>query len=145
MNDGEVQQMASKIGDYRREDLYGQIWSKPIRAVAREYGVSDSAIIKLQEAECAATWPGYWAMKGAGYARQMPPLPSLEEGQPEVISSRVHFTQPDGETGQEGSELVERESDPAWKVLVPDKLVKPHALVSPSQKLRSPDLMQIVR
>jgi hypothetical protein len=36
--------MPSSPTVYRRQDLYDQVWTEPLRDVARRYGISDVAL-----------------------------------------------------------------------------------------------------
>lgn len=57
--------------------LYAQVWSKPITALGKEYGVSSSYLARI------STWlnvprpeRGYWAKLAAGKIIEQPALPS---------------------------------------------------------------------
>src|SRR5262245_26229880 len=92
--------------EIRRVDLYEQVWAKPMRALAREYGVSDVALKKhCTKLNIPVPGPGYWAKKAAGKAVRRVPLPppkpgitpeSTEIAGPEVASSVVEDSLPEG-------------------------------------------------
>jgi len=64
------------MNDYNRETLYKQVWEKPVSSVAKEYGVSDTAIAKVCRRLNIPLPPrGYWAKVHAGQAPQIPDLP----------------------------------------------------------------------
>lgn len=65
-----------------REQLYEQVWSRPMLAVAQEHGVSGNYLARV----CAALnvpWPprGYWAKVAAGQKPKRPPLPLARPGE----------------------------------------------------------------
>lgn len=52
---------------YERDRLYREVWSEPVTAVAKRYGVSDVAIHKACKRLQVAVPPrGYWAKLSAG-------------------------------------------------------------------------------
>jgi AcrR family transcriptional regulator len=63
-----------------REQLYQRVWSRPLRLVAGEFGVSGNALAKI----CSRVLVpdpsrGYWAKVGSGRAPVRPPLPAAPE------------------------------------------------------------------
>lgn len=64
------------MNSYNREQLYKQVWEKPVTSVAKEYGVSDTAIAKACRRLCIPLPPrGYWAKVHAGQFPEIPDLP----------------------------------------------------------------------
>ena len=64
------------MNTYDREKLYKQVWEKPLSTVAKEYGVSDTAIAKACRRLCIPLPPrGYWAKVHAGQSPEIPNLP----------------------------------------------------------------------
>ena len=64
------------MNDYSRETLYKQVWEKPVSSVAKEYGVSDTAIAKVCRRLNIPLPPrGYWAKVHAGQTPKIPDLP----------------------------------------------------------------------
>ena len=58
---------------YERDVLYEQVWSEPVRDVAKRYGVSGVALAKTcRRLSVPVPGRGYWAKKQAGNA---PPVP----------------------------------------------------------------------
>jgi hypothetical protein len=50
-----------------REELYEKIWARPITHLAKEYGISDSAIIKIcKKMEIPRPGLGHWARVHSG-------------------------------------------------------------------------------
>src|SRR5262245_34294053 len=67
--------------EIRRVDLYEQVWGKPMRALAREFGVSDVALKKhCTKLNIPVPGRGYWAKKAAGKAVRRVPLPPPRPG-----------------------------------------------------------------
>ncbi len=61
-----------------REQLYELVWSKPIRHLVKDYGVSDRAMAKLCARKQVPVPPrGYWAKKSSGYKVIRAPLPAF--------------------------------------------------------------------
>jgi hypothetical protein len=61
-----------------REQLYELVWSKPMRHLAKNYGVSDRAMAKLCARNQVPVPPrGYWAKKSSGHKVVRPPLPAF--------------------------------------------------------------------
>ena len=56
--------------ELRRQDLYEQVWAKPMRALAREYGVSDVALKKhCTRLNIPVPGRGYWGQTRARGSR----------------------------------------------------------------------------
>ncbi len=63
-----------------REDLFGLVWSKPTQQVAKDLGISDTAVAKLCHRLQVPKPPrGYWARVEAGRAPRRPPLVAFRE------------------------------------------------------------------
>lgn len=65
---------------FTRSELYDLVWSKPLRTLAQELGISDVGLKKVCRRHGIPTPPqGYWNKKAAGHkVRQMPLPPSSE-------------------------------------------------------------------
>ena len=73
-----------------RQQLYDQVWSKPIRQLAKEYGLSDVGLSKLCRRHNIPLPPmGYWMKISHGMRPAILPLPPLESGQSDVIKIEV--------------------------------------------------------
>jgi len=71
---------------FTRAQLYQFVWSKPLRQIAPELGVSDVAIAKRCRAtEIPLPGLGYWAKKEAGKSVPQAPLPPRALGQSDEI------------------------------------------------------------
>jgi hypothetical protein len=59
-----------------REKLYDLIWTKPMRTVAHEYGLSDVALAKVcKKLQIPRPGVGYWRRKECGFNVERAPLP----------------------------------------------------------------------
>jgi len=59
--------VSGEYNTYNRENLYKEVWERPVVKVAEQYGVSDVAIHKICKALNIPTPPlGYWAKVRAG-------------------------------------------------------------------------------
>lgn len=117
---------------YERERLYEEVWSTPVREVAKTYGISDVALGKIcRRLGVPMPGRGYWARKNAGQDIKREPLRPLREGQPS--SHRVQrYKDPidDIEIGDEAKALLAQEDEDVYQVIVPDILPdKPHPLI----------------
>ena len=65
--------------DLAREELYGQVWTKPMRLLAKEYGISDVALAKrCRKLSIPMPGRGYWAKLAVGQKIEQTPLPPVE-------------------------------------------------------------------
>src|SRR2546430_15997261 len=61
-----------------REQLYGIVWSEPIRTVAARYGLSDRGLSKICiRLHVPVPGRGYWRQKAVGKKVWQPPLKAL--------------------------------------------------------------------
>ena len=64
-----------------RQQLYDLVWSKPVRDVAKDFGMSDVALAKRCRAVRVPIPPrGYWARVAAGQKPRKVPLPTHRSG-----------------------------------------------------------------
>jgi hypothetical protein len=64
------------LSRYNREDLYEKAWSRPMRILAKEHGISDVGLAKVcRKLGVPVPGRGYWAKKAAG--RVVSKKPSL--------------------------------------------------------------------
>jgi Phage integrase family len=74
---------------FKRETLYGLVWTAPVMEVAGRLGVSDVALAKLcRRANIPTPARGYWARTESGQQISRPPLPTAPEGLPELLRIR---------------------------------------------------------
>jgi hypothetical protein len=71
--------MKFKTIEWNREKLYEQIWAAPLRAVAREYGLSDVGLAKVcKKLKIPRPGLGYWRRKECGFKVNRPALPAVK-------------------------------------------------------------------
>ncbi|MGO9564526.1 MAG: hypothetical protein ACLPPV_17895 [Candidatus Korobacteraceae bacterium] len=78
---------------WNRDELYEQVWSRPVTHFAKEYGLSDVGIAKVcRKLSIPLPGRGYWARKQYGYAVTRKPLPKLKE--PIVVTRNMPSPKP---------------------------------------------------
>ena len=79
--------MSKSAQELTRRELYTQVWSRPMRDLAKEFGISDVALKKTCTRHNIPTPErGYWAKKAAGKAVKPTPLPDPRPNAPAVIT-----------------------------------------------------------
>ena len=69
-----------------RAEVYDSVWSRPLRDIARDLGISDVGLAKLCRRHSIPTPKrGHWAKLKHGKRVERPPLPTLERGDSELI------------------------------------------------------------
>lgn len=126
-----------KTIEWNREKLYQEIWARPTRSVAHEYGLSDVGLAKIcKKLKIPRPGLGYWRRKETGKAVPPPPaLPTLK--QPIKLVSYI----------SDGPKAVAKEpgsapDTPAIVVTVGGLLTDPHPLVLEAKQnlaTRQPD------
>ncbi|MFM0031859.1 hypothetical protein PQR70_37185 [Paraburkholderia madseniana] len=67
--------MGWEYTDFRREELYEEVWAEPVTKVAKRYAISDVGLRKIcLDLEVPLPPVGYWAKLAAGRAVKRPPL-----------------------------------------------------------------------
>ena len=91
-----------------REALYELVWSKPTTIVAREFRVSDVAVIKVCRKLNVPRPPrGYWARRRYGYAvMDAPPLPARNDETPSEHTFTAAVDRPAGTSRPMGPAIV---------------------------------------
>lgn len=124
-----------------REELYDQVWSKPMRRIATLYRISDTdlaAVCLKHNIPCPPK--GYWARKKLGTAPPPTPLPDTGDN-PEVTlrdhgSCRISPPAPQATVNKASGEEKRREEP----IVVGETLRGAHALVSQAnQELQAAD------
>ena len=120
----------------KREELYNLVWSKPITKIAKDYRVSDSAIIKIcKKMEIPRPGLGYWTKVECGKKVEKTPLPKLsKKGVDRHYLWRQGYSE--GRTDQEGTlhPLIAKESASEHQVVVGEELDNAHPLVATNIK-----------
>lgn len=113
-----------------REELYELVWSQPMIRLSRQFGMSDKGLAKhCKKMRIPVPGVGYWKRVRHNIQSEIPPLPVLHD--PKL--QRVRLRKEDTKTEKEGSipedDLITAEKLPENRILVPEKLSSPHALI----------------
>ena len=115
--------------NYRREDIYELVWTRPLREVAKEFDVSDVALKKLCRRIDIPTPPqGYWLRTAERRASAVrPALPPRSKNQ----YSDVVISVPETRRVEQSSDAVAVARSAHADVVVPvaERLETPHRLV----------------
>ncbi len=125
--------MGRETVTYHRDELYRLVWSKPVRQVAKTYGVSDVALAKIcRRLNVPVPGRGHWARVAAGQKPKRRPLTPLKAGQPAEV--RVDRWRPPIQpedavmaTKEQASDKRQEEEAP---IQVSASLDQPHELVA---------------
>jgi len=102
----------------KREDLYREVWSRPITHVAKDYGISDVGLAMACRRRGVPRPPvGYGAKREAGHELEIPPLPPLSGEMRPAVEVRASRPEP-------SVNLL-----PEPKIEAPERLRSPHPLV----------------
>jgi hypothetical protein len=118
---------------YKRDELYGLVWSKPVRHVAKTYSVSGVALAKIcRRLNVPVPGRGHWARVAAGQKPKRRPLAPLRAGEPaEVRSRRWRMPTPPEYTATEMTERAAGKSrEEEVPIRVGTSLHQPHELVA---------------
>lgn len=104
-----------------RDELYEEVWSKPMLTLAREYGISDVGLAKIcKKMEIPRPERGYWRKIEVGRKPKKAKLRTLTKKGVESVyikpSNYRHTTF----------------TKPIKDILIPDTLVNPHTLTAKS-------------
>lgn len=129
-----------------REELHAQVWSQPLRTLAKSIGISDVALAKRCRAANVPVPPrGWWARKEAGKPVRVEPLPPLPFAMANYFPAIDHQATegeappPDAEPGLElprppvfrDLAIVRQEIEAAVRTIkVPTSLTNPHPIVA---------------
>lgn len=119
-----------------REELYEQVWSTPVKELAKAYGVSDVGLAKVcRKLRVPKPGRGYWQRREAGQEIEREPLPPAEDGQPLDHEIRQWEDPGGGAIGEEAAALLAREQEPSMAMTVPEQLRRPHPLIQASARI----------
>jgi hypothetical protein len=116
----------------RRDKLYEEVWTTPLRHLAKQYGISDVALGKIcRKLNIPRPGLGYWAKIEAGSPHKRVPLPARAE----ITVVEIHPTPPT-ETEAEREIRIQREAQIARfaHFRVPDTIERPHSLTRHTQR-----------
>jgi hypothetical protein len=123
---------------YRRTQLYEEVWTEPVEAVAKRYGISGVALGKVcRKLDVPVPGRGYWARKRAGQRLKRLALPAAKKGQQEQlnVSRWIEPERPKPVLSPETQEMIAKEAAPEAAIKVAAVLGDPHKLVALSAKL----------
>jgi hypothetical protein len=135
---------------YRRSDLFQQVWTEPMRDVAKRYGVSDVALKKTcRKLRVPLPDAGHWN-KRPERRDATPNLPPLPDGMAAEITVHREESVPYQEPSLPPAlaELMAKERAADARIMVAATLAAPHALVTATGRVlrkRTPDLEGLVR
>ncbi len=110
-----------KTVSFPAQELFEQVWSTPVLALAREIGVSDVALGKAcRKAGIAVPRRGHWAKPAAKRPKKPTPPTSNELVSFRVLDRTLFPPKP---------AKIPSEAPPLPQVPIPDVLVDPHPLV----------------
>ncbi len=116
----------------QRQVLYEQVWAQPMTKLAMEYGISNVALAKIcKKLNILYPWRGYWRRKETGKAVKPLPLPPNSDPTKQAVT--IHRTiRPESlePISEDTSQRIMAEQAPEQKIEVPDRLGKPHRLLS---------------
>jgi hypothetical protein len=126
-----------------REVLYQQVWTIPLKQLAKEYGLSDVGLRKACHRHQIPTPPnGYWTKKQWGKEVERPELPTIAD--PALATTRFEplpaaESRPLRETFFDPvlGELAEAERQPQMQIVVPDTLRSTHWLITRTKSFLS--------
>ncbi len=121
-----------KAATVSREELFRQVWTKPMSRLARDYGISGNGLAKICD-RLNVPYPsrGYWAKKAAGKKVIQYRLPDREEGTPRTATiSPTPPPVPLPEIPPEVQQQVDAVKRTAGVIAVPTRMVRPHPVVA---------------
>lgn len=122
--------MGYKTIRFDRKQLYEQVWNKPMRDLAQEYGLSDVGLRKICKRLNIPLPPqGYHLRK---YKSSKPPLPPPKNGVTEHVT---HIHEPEPASAIDEPQPIEipeiaYEENPGNRIIVADQLGSMHPLIA---------------
>lgn len=142
-----MQQERPKVRRFTRCELHDLVWSRPMKTLAADYGISDVGLAKACRRHGIPVPPrGHWAKLQAGKRTVRQPLPARGLGMPEVIAvGGNHYWQhcyhepanliemeipPPPEFSEPVDVLTERVRRLVGRVTIPKNFKRAHRLVA---------------
>ncbi|MDB5314099.1 MAG: hypothetical protein JWO38_8301, partial [Gemmataceae bacterium] len=122
----------SRVITIGRQDLYDRIWTTPMMAVCRDYGISNVGLAKVCRRHKIPCPPrGYWAKKHSEKSARRTPLPAYPDPERQII--KIYPTPPKQAVPAPAFDadivaLLDKARQPPM-VTVPATLHNPHPLV----------------
>ena len=120
-----------------RYELYDLVWSKPMRILAGEFGMSDVAFAKwCRKLEIPTPGVGYWQKKEFGKKTVQTKLPDPDRGDTLRLWAYRFLPgePPPQKPVREIPEYEAHERRPENRIYVPETLANPHKLVARAEK-----------
>jgi hypothetical protein len=114
----------------KRDELYSRVWQITMTKLAEEYGISGNGLKKIC-IKLKVPFPpiGYWQKIAAGHKIEQPPLPDINNGEPDFYELKTE-KKPDYPIDEKYRLLIKKEEDPYNKINVTKKLGLFHPLIS---------------
>ncbi len=115
-----------------REDLYAQVWAKPMSQLAAQYKISGNGLAKIcRRLQVPYPGRGYWARKAAGQKVTQVPLPAAPERVP--LQVRIAPSLPAPPPPRLPTELevkLAAARELTSNITVPERLARPHPVIA---------------
>ncbi len=117
---------------FTRQEFFELVWSTPMQQLAKQFKLSDVGLAKAcKRFNIPRPERGHWQKAAAGKTPKRPALPRAPNDVDEIrfYIPDDPLPQPEPIISPEVAEWIEREHDPAHKIIVPEKVGKFHPLV----------------
>lgn len=129
--------MTTRIIKFKREDLYNKVWKTPLTKLAEEYGVSGNGLKKACiKMNIPVLYNGYWRKLETAKDVFKPPLPLVKPSETEIYEMKIEKKE-ENVLLERYRRLIAQEENPAYKVVVKNRYVRDHPLVSKTRQLLS--------
>lgn len=125
--------MSIQYIELTRQELYDQIWKKPLSQVAADLGISDVGLSKTcRRYRIPVPYRGFWARRESGQTPPVSPLQAPPDGKRDRLVFRKRVFEPPKvpETSPELTAALEKERHHAPFDSVPERLVRSHKVVA---------------
>jgi hypothetical protein len=113
-----------------RETLFNEVWSEPVRKLARRYSVSDVALAKVCRRMGIPLPPrGHWAKVAAGHTLSRPSLPSAKPGQDAVYRPQPKAVRVAASSPVAPLPMAEASGVVVAPITIPASLSAPHPMI----------------
>lgn len=114
-----------------RAELYELVWAEPLNKVAERFGTSGARISQICDTHAIARpEQGHWLRLEMGKPICVRPLETAPVGVPDIISVNPSKRRKAHASDKPASTLPDTDSSAASTLKVPERLVRPHALVA---------------
>lgn len=115
-----------------RDDLYAQVWARPMSRLAERFGISGTALAKICDRLDVPCPPrGFWARKAAGQKVRQTPLPAQRQGKPaQATITPTERPAPPPTLSHELASALAAAHVLTAGLTVPEKLTRPHPIIA---------------